>query len=149
MDQPTAEEALRKLEPLVGEWTIEARWPSGEPWPGGGRVTFEWHASRAHLIQRTTAELPEAPDSISVIGCDAANGTYFQLYSDERGVCRIYEMTISDAEWTLRREGQPFSQRFTARISDAGNTITGRWEIAEDFAHYATDFDLIYRRVVT
>jgi hypothetical protein len=48
MDQPTAEEALRQLEPLVGEWTIEARWPDGEPWPGGGRVTFEWHASGAH-----------------------------------------------------------------------------------------------------
>ena len=83
MDQPTAEEALRKLEPLVGEWTVEARWPSGEPWPGGGRATFEWHASRAHLIERATADLPEAPDNISIIGCDAANATYFQLYSDE------------------------------------------------------------------
>jgi hypothetical protein len=24
MDQPTAEEALRELEPLIGEWTLEA-----------------------------------------------------------------------------------------------------------------------------
>lgn len=32
--------------------------------------------------------LPDAPDSISTIGCNATNGTYFQLYSDERGVCR-------------------------------------------------------------
>ncbi|MGH8824369.1 MAG: hypothetical protein ACRDVN_07835 [Jiangellaceae bacterium] len=29
------------------------------------------------------------------------------------------------------------------------NTITGRWEIAEDFTHYTTDFDLFYRRVLT
>ena len=149
MDQPTAEEALQRLERLVGEWTVEATWPSGERWPGGGRATFEWHASRAHLIERTTAELPEAPDSISIIGCDAANGTYFQLYSDERGVCRIYQMSIGDGAWTLWREGDPFSQRFTATFSDDGNTITGRWEIAEDFTHYETDFDLIYRRVVT
>jgi len=92
---------------------------------------------------------PRGAHSISIIGCDAANGTYFQLYSDERGVCRIYEMSINDDEWNLWREGEPFSQRFTARISDDGNTITGRWEIAEDFAHYTTDFDLIYRRVVT
>jgi hypothetical protein len=75
MDQPTAEEALRKLEPLVGEWTFEATWTDGVPWPGGGRATFEWHPSRAHLIQRTTAELPEAPDTVSIIGCDAANGS--------------------------------------------------------------------------
>jgi hypothetical protein len=45
MDHPTAEEALRQLEPLVGQWILNAKWPSGEPWPGGGRVSFEWHDS--------------------------------------------------------------------------------------------------------
>lgn len=56
MDQPTAEHALRRLEPLVGEWSIEATWPDGKPWPGGGTVTFEWHASGAN-------DLPDTPDS--------------------------------------------------------------------------------------
>ncbi len=147
MDQRTAEQALRQLEPLVGEWTFEAKWPDGEPWPGGGRVIFEWHASGAHLLERGTAELPEAPDNVSIIGCDAANGTYFQLYSDERGVCRVYQMSIGNGEWKLWREGEPFSQRFTGSFSDDRNTITGRWEVAEDRANYTTDFDLIYRRV--
>ena len=147
MDQPTAEQALRELEPLVGEWIMEARWPDGTLWPGGGRATVEWHTSGAHLLERATAELPDAPDSVSIIGCDAANGTYFQLYSDERGVCRVYEMSIGNGEWKLWREGEPFSQRFTATFGDDGNTITGRWEIAEDGAIYTTDFDLVYRRV--
>jgi hypothetical protein len=146
VDQPTAEEALKKLEPLIGDWVLEAKPPDGEPWPGGGRSTFEWHDSGAHLIQRTTIELPEAPDNISIIGCDAANGTYYQLYSDQRGVCRIYEMSIGDGEWKLWREGPPFSQRFTARISDDGQTIAGRWEIAEDGTNYTTDFFLTYRK---
>jgi hypothetical protein len=149
MDQPTAKHALRQLEPLVGEWALEGKWPDGEPWPGGGRVTFEWHASGAHLLERGTAEHPEAPDNVSIIGCDAANGTYFQLYSDERGVCRVYEMSIGNGEWKLWREGEPFFQRFTATLSDDGNTITGRWEIAEDGTNYRPDFDLIYRRVDT
>ena len=149
MDQPTAEHALRQLEPLVGEWILEAKWPDGNLWPGGGRVTFEWHPSGAHLVQRGTAELPEAPDNISIIGCDAANGTYVQLYSDERGVCRVYQMTIGNGEWRLWREGEPFSQRFTATFTDGGNTITGRWEIAEDFTNYTPDFDLVFRRVET
>jgi hypothetical protein len=100
-------------------------------------------------VERGTAELPEAPDNVSIIGCDAANGTYFQLYSDARGVCRVYEMSIGNGEWKLWREGEPFSQRFTATMSDDGNTITGRWEIAEDGTNYTTDFDLIYRRVDT
>ena len=41
MDQPTAEEALGRLEVLVGEWTLEAKPPEGQPWPGqvGGFTT--------------------------------------------------------------------------------------------------------------
>jgi hypothetical protein len=147
MDQPTAEEALRRLEPLVGTWTIEATWPDGTAWPGGGRVTFEWHASGAHLVEHGTAELAEAPENLSIIGCDGANGTYTQLYTDERGVCRIYSMSIDEREWRLWREGEPFAQRFVGTFSDDGSTITGRWEIAEDGTTFVTDFDLVYRRV--
>ena len=147
MHQPTAEDALKELEPLLGEWRLEARGADGEPWPGEGRATFEWHESGAHLIARSWVELPEAPDVLSIIGCDAANGTYSQLYSDERGVCRIYEMTIGDREWKLWREGDPFPQRFTATISADGDTIEGRWEKAEDGTNFETDFDLVYRRI--
>jgi len=148
MDQPTAEGTLLRLDPLVGEWTVEAAWPDGRPWPGLGRATFGWHASGAHLLQRQTApDLPQAPDSVSIIGCDAANGTFFQLYSDERGVCRVYEMSIDEGEWRLWREGEPFAQRFTATFIEDGNTITGRWETARDGAGYAPDFDIVYRRV--
>jgi hypothetical protein len=148
MDQPTAEEALKRLEPLVGEWILEAKPPDGPPWPGEARATVEWHDSGAHLVVRSTVEMPEVPDSISIMGCDAANGTYFQLYSDERGVCRVYEMSIGeDGEWKLWREGAPFPQRFTATISDEGNTIAGRWEKAPDGRTWETDFDLTYRKV--
>jgi hypothetical protein len=147
MDQPTAETALRALEPLVGEWSLEARPPGREPWPGSGRAMFEWHDSGAHLIERSTVDLPEAPDGVSIMGCDAANGTYYQLYSDERGVCRVYEMSIDAHEWKLWRTGVPFAQRFTATISDDGQTIAGRWEKAEDGTSFTVDFDLTYRKV--
>ena len=36
----------------------------------------------------------------------------------------------------------------TISFSDDGDTITGRWEIAEDGASFATDFDLVYRRAL-
>jgi hypothetical protein len=147
MHQPTAEEALARLEPLVGEWRMEAAPPGGEPWPGEARTTFEWHDSRAHLVQRWTVEMPQAPDGVALIGCDAANGTYHQLYSDDRGVCRVYEMSIGGGEWRLWREGEPFAQRFTGRFEDGGRRIAGRWEIAEDGTNYSTDFDLTYLRV--
>jgi hypothetical protein len=142
MDQPTAGEALRRLEPLVGEWTLEAKPPDGPPWPGEARATIEWHDSGAHLVQRSTVDVPGAPDSVLIMGCDAANGTY----SDERGVCRVYEMSIGGGQWKLWREGEPFAQRFTATISDDGDTIVGRWEKAPDGRAWETDFDLTYRK---
>ncbi|MGE5595075.1 MAG: hypothetical protein ACM3S1_03455, partial [Hyphomicrobiales bacterium] len=116
---------------------------------GRGTAVFEWMRRERSLLQRTTIDLPEAPDNIAVIGCDAANGTYFQLYSDERGVCRVYQMDIGNGEWRLRRDGEPFSQRFTASFSNDGNTITGRWELAEDGTNYRTDFDLVFRSVTS
>jgi hypothetical protein len=110
MDQPTAEQSLRQLEP-----------PSAS---GSSRRTGPTE-SHGQAVE------------------------YFQLYSDERGVCRVYEMTIGDGEWQLWREGEPFAKRFTATFSDNGNTITGRWEIAEDGKNYTPDFDLVCRRVGT
>ena len=147
MDQPTAQQALARLEALVGEWTVQASSADGQVWPADGRMTFEWHDSRAHLVQRATVDAPEAPDNVSIIGCDAANGTYFQLYSDDRGVCRVYQMSIGDGQWMLWREGEPFSQRFTATFSEDGATITGRWEMAEDGTNYSTDFNLVLSRI--
>src|SRR5438034_4004031 len=146
MDRPTAENALKALEPLLGEWTLEAIGPGGDPWPGEARATIVWHDSRAHLVERTTVDVPGAPNGIKIMGCDAANGTYCQLYWDDRGVCRIYQMTIGDGEWRLWRDGAPFSQRFTGRFEDDGDTIVGRWEMAEDGTTWETDFDLIFRR---
>jgi hypothetical protein len=147
MDQPTAEHALKKLEPLVGEWRMTATPPGGLPWPGEGRTIFEWHESGAHLIERSTIDMPEAPDGVSIIGCDAANGIYYRLYSDDRGVCRVYGMSIDDSEWKLWRDGEPFPQRFSGRFADDGRTILGRWEKAEDGTNYTTDFDMTYSRV--
>jgi hypothetical protein len=146
MDQPTAENALKELEPLVGEWAMTATPPGGPPWPGGGRTVFEWHESRAFLISRSTVDAPEAPNGWEIIGCDAANGKYFQLYSDDRGVCRVYEMSIGGGEWRLWREGAPFGQRFTGRFSEDGNRIDGRWETKTE-SGWETDFDLTYTRV--
>ena len=137
----------KRLEPLVGEWTLEAKPPDGPPWPGEARATIEWHDSGAHLVQRSTVEMPEAPNTIAIMGCDAANGTYYQLYSDDRGVCRVYGMSIDESEWRLWREGEPFAQRFVGRFEDGGDTIRGRWELAMDGAEFETDFDLVFRRV--
>ncbi|RCW39653.1 hypothetical protein DFQ14_11529 [Halopolyspora algeriensis] len=143
----TAERALKEFEPLIGQWRLEAIPPGGEPWPGQAWADIEWHDSGAHVIERSTVEMPEAPNGVSIMGCDAANGTYYRLHSDDRGVCRVYEMSLGGGEWRLWREGLPFPQRFVARFEDEGNTIAGQWEKSEDGTHFETDFELIYRKI--
>ena len=145
MNQPTAERALHELDVLVGEWTTQATWPNGETYTG--KSTVEWLDSKAHLVQRTVLGHPKAPYGISVIGCDGANGTYYMLYSDDRGVCRVMQMSIGNGEMRLRREGAPFAQRFIGKFSADGRTITGYWEMAEDGTNYTKDFDLTYSKV--
>jgi hypothetical protein len=91
--------------------------------------------------------MPEAPDGVAVIGFDGMSGSYYQLYTDERDVQRVYEMSLSDGVWKLWRDGEPFSQRFTGTFSEDGKTMTGRWEIAEDHKTWRTDFDMTYTKV--
>ena len=152
MNQPTAETMLRELDRFVGEWTLAVTPPGGPPWPGEAHVRFEWLDGGAFLVEHWSLDLPEAPEGTptsgtSIIGCDAANGTYFQFYSDDRGVCRVYEMGLRDGEWTLRRAGPPFAQRFTGSFSEDGRTISGRWELAEDGEQWQIDFDATYTKI--
>ena len=146
MGQPTAEDALQALDLLVGEWAVEAKSPDGQAWPGAGRASFQWHSSRVYLVHRVAVDVPGFPDSTSIIGCDAGNGAYVQLYSDERGVCRIYSMHIDSTQWILQREGEPFAQRFIGTISDDARTISGRWDKAENGSEFTVDFYLTYRK---
>jgi hypothetical protein len=140
--------ARERLETLVGEWTMQAGPPGGPPWPGGARVTFQWFAEGVPLLmERWHVDMPEAPDGVAVIGCDGMSDSYYQLYTDERDVQRVYAMSIRDGVWRLWRDGEPFAQRFTGTFSEDGDTIAGRWEIAEDGTTWRTDFDLTYRRI--
>jgi hypothetical protein len=157
MNQPTAKAALKELEVLVGEWTMRAGPPEGEPWPGEGRLSFEWIEGGGFLVQRWTVDLPEAPNGVALIGVgdnpvpveegESADG-YKQHYFDSRGVHRVYEMSLEGRTWRLWRDGPGFvPQRFTGEISEDGKMIAGRWEIAEDGENFETDFDLTYTKV--
>jgi hypothetical protein len=149
MEQHGRNSALERLDALVGQWTMEAEPPGGPPWPGEGRVTFEWLEGRTFLIERWTVDLPEAPDGIAIIGAGDAPETFRQHYFDSRGVHRIYEMTLRDGAWKLWRDApDPFPQRFSGEFSDDGKTIAGRWEKAEKASTWETDFDLTYRKFV-
>jgi hypothetical protein len=144
---------LAPLEPLVGEWSVEAIAPWAPPSDLRGRTVFEWMTGGNFLVQRWEVPVPEAPDGLAVIGPDPENsGGYLQHYFDSRGVARVYAMTFDDGVWTLSRTTADFSpldfaQRFTGTVSGDGRTIRCRWELANDGSTWEHDFDLVYTRV--
>jgi hypothetical protein len=145
------DEHSKRLEPFVGEWTIQIAFPGGPP-VAGGRVVFEWTAGERFLIERWEVPVPEAPDGLAVIGFNEARGTFLQHYFDSRGVARVYAMSLEAGVWTLWRDAPDFSpldfaQRFTGTFSADGTAIAGRWELARDGATWEHDFDLTYLRV--
>jgi hypothetical protein len=148
-DQRVAQ--LERLEPLVGEWRIEApAFPLPPELTGRARTVFEWTLGGAFLLQRSSVPVPGAPDGLSVIGPDAGGG-YTQHYFDSRGIARVYAMTFDGRDWTLERHtadfsALPFHQRWLGTLAADGDTILGRWETSPDGRDWELDFELEYRR---
>jgi hypothetical protein len=129
------------LEALVGEWRTSV---AGE---AVGTTTFEWLEGGGFLVQRSTVNRPEFPDGICIIGATGPNASLQQHYFDSRGVARIYEMTLQGGLWTLWRDGPDWPQRFTGRLGEDGNTITGQWERGSELgAALEHDFDIEFAR---
>ena len=68
------------------------------------------------------------------------------LYCDERGVARIYQMSLEGGVWKIWRESAGFSQRMTGTFGDDGNTITVHGELSRDGSIWEKDLDVTYTR---
>jgi transcriptional regulator with XRE-family HTH domain len=145
---PARNEALQRLETLVGDWklTLTDAWflesPDVEQY---GQASVAWLGD-AFLHLR--GELGEEHSTWDwVFGRSDATEQLTVLYHDDRGVCRVFAMTFEpDGEWTMTREDPDFHQRFIGTVG--ADRIDGRWEASEDAgATWRKDFDLIFERV--
>jgi hypothetical protein len=136
--------AIEKLDLLVGAWrlTLSDAWflePAGTQVHGS--ATVEWLGD-AFLTLRSELD----GEWTLVIGRSDAHDAYTVLYHDNRGVCRVFDMTFEDGRWTLNREDPDFHQRFIADVEQ--DRIMGRWEASEDEGRtWRKDFDLLFERV--
>jgi hypothetical protein len=136
--------ALAELKFLAGDWDMELSGASFLPDPATvvkGSVTFDWIEAGAALVMRM------GDAATWIIGRDDAEPEYRVLYADDRGVSRVYRMTLSDHSWQLWRDAPGFSQRFRAQLSSDPPAIEGRWEKSLDGgASWEHDFNVRYRR---
>lgn len=142
--------ALRALDALVGEWTIEIPDPPADLPPAHGHVTFEWMKGGVVLLQRSTMDVPEFPDGVWFYGVDAESRRPVAHSWDSRGVVREFDLSFEDGLLRLSRplsEGESFAQRLTLRLSDDGATLSGPVEMARDGSTFQHDMTFVYRRV--
>ncbi|PYK68138.1 MAG: hypothetical protein DME50_00155 [Verrucomicrobia bacterium] len=134
-----------RLRRLIGTWTVEGRFVGGtEVRRVRGSAAFRWLVKDALVVTRT--RMTVAPASSAVLGADDTHNAFTMLYSDERGVVRRYEMTLTARRWTLVRRAPGFSQRFIGALSANGRSISATWEKSADGRRWLRDFDLIYTK---
>lgn len=135
--------ALEGLAYLAGTWEMELSQagflPEGER--ARGTATFEFVENRRFLALR------QGDAATWMIGRDDASVEYTVLYSDTRGVSRVYAMTLEGEIWTICRDDPDFSQRFEAVIAADKNTIDGSWKRRHGHGPWQHDFAVTYRRL--
>ena len=141
------------LERLIGTWDFDTS-VRGR-FLGRGWTTFEWLEDGAFVLQQADdVPDPQTPREWSdnspmpvraVIGWDDTTAECTQLYSDARGVFRIYRMRLTDQALTIWRDAPGFFQRFFGSFHDE-STIAGAWESSPDGATWEPDFDMVYRK---
>jgi hypothetical protein len=145
---------LTRLDLFVGEWELTAS--SGERIMSTSLSTFHWLGNSGFLVQRNappTYLAPEWADAAprwveAVVGLDDHSDLFTMLYTDSRGVCRTYRMSLDADRWTLESQpGPDFFQRFEGTINDDRTAIGGRWEASEDGQNSSTDFEVTYSRL--
>ena len=140
----TANPALAELHFLAGAWDMElsdASFLSDPDAKVPGSVAFEWIEQGAALLMRI------GDAATWIIGRDDSGPYYHVLYADDRGVSRVYRMSVSDGTWRMWRDNPEFAQQFSAQISADQAEISGSWQKSIDGGTtWEHDFNVRYSR---
>ena len=139
--------ALQPFSILIGQWNTTGTHGLLPGMTLHGRASIEWAEGGAFLIIRSEVNDPRFPKGIAILGSDDAEGAYYMLTYDNRGVSRKHDVTLRDNVWKWWRNAPGFAQRYEGTIVDGGNTIIGKGELCKDGSTWEKDLDLTYTRV--
>ncbi len=149
MTTEMANPALAEVAFLVGDWGMALSGASFLPDKDQvvhRRVEIRPTEEGSLLAMRQGVQPPNPPAATWIIGRDESLDGYTILYTDSRGVSRVYQMTLSNRQWRIWRENPEFSQRFEATISADHDQIVGRWEKRTPSGEWEHDFNVSYTR---
>ena len=108
-DPTCSNPALAELAILVGDWDMALSGASFLPDPEQvihGHFGCSWIEGGAALAMHQGG--PKPPVATWIIGRDEASPDFSVLFSDDRGVSRIYAMSLMDNKWKLWRDDAQF-----------------------------------------
>jgi hypothetical protein len=156
-------ELQRVADIFVGDWTVaitNQRWLDDKTATTTGVAKGEWlgdafvqlrmwlQGEGSELFGATAVDQPDDlghPQMHFVFGRSDARDQFVALTHDERGVLRVFDVSIDGDTTTLHRADPDFHQRFVGRVD--GNRIVMHPDISEDQgATWIKDFDMTLTR---
>ena len=122
---PKPDPALKRLEKLVGTWSIKGRTLDSKEDNISGQTTFEWLPGGFFLQQRIEMNFMGMKiHSLELIGYDPATQAFSSsVYSNMWGSAIPYQWDLQDNILKISMEGAKFRGTF----SEDGNTFSGGW----------------------
>ncbi len=142
--------ALKSLKFLIGNWNMELSNASFLPDPKRtirGNISIEWIEGGDYLVMRQGRKGTVPNYATWLIGRDVDSPQYTVLYSDDRGVSRVYEMSFKNGILKIWRNSPKFSQRYEGKLSKDKRTIKAYWEKSLDGKKWEHDFNLTYMKL--
>lgn len=130
---------------FLGAWSLRItnQWWLDDPTTvTSGTAKGEWLGDSFIRLQ---AEFDGEPTWVFVFGRNDARDEFVALYHDERGVLRVFQVTLDNGNWTMSRTDPDFHQRLVGRVE--GDRMVGQADASEDHgATWRKDFDLVFER---
>ncbi len=129
MQMSTPDPALKRLEKLVGTWSIKGRTLDSQDDNISGRVTIEWLPGGFFLQQLGEMEFMGSKiHSLEIVGYDPSTKAFFSnVYSNMAGVPAPYEWDVQGnvvRHWTEE-------SKYTGTLTEDGNILSGGWRPEE------------------
>ena len=83
---------------------------------------------------------------MAIIGSDDVAGSFAMTYFDERGISRIYQVTVGDRTATWRRDDPEFSQSVTISVRNGGDRLVSKGRMSIKGEAWIDDLSQVFER---
>lgn len=139
--------ALQPLAFLIGEWRTTGSHPLVPGETLEGRTSFAWHEGGAFLVMRSDVDEPRFPSGVAIIGSDDVAGTFAMTYFDERGVSRLFEVTVGERTVTWRRDDPTFAQSLTITADSGSDALVSKGRMSQGGGPWLDDLSQRFTRL--